>query len=187
MGFQSTVPTQVGESAQYGLCYAVGLDMLVQFGRNAIMMTAQAHFYDTSFQWITQRRGELRASGLPSLNVSTPPEFKGEPGFWTPEHLFVAAAESCLMATFLGIAENSKLPVASYRSSAKGKLEWMEGAGLRFTEIAIFSEVELEAAKDRERAIRVMARAEKNCLIANSMNVLLRVEPKFLVRSAVAA
>jgi organic hydroperoxide reductase OsmC/OhrA len=151
------------------------------------MMTAETHFYDTNIQWTAGRRGQLRASGLPSLSVSTPPEFKGEPGFWTPEHLFVAAAETCLMATFLGIAENSKLSVASYRSSATGKLERMEGAGLRFTEIAIFPEVELDAAKDSERAARVMAKAEKNCLIANSMNVLLRVEPKFLVRSTVAA
>ena len=151
------------------------------------MITAQTHFYDTSVQWTARRRGELRASGLPSLSVSTPPEFQGETGFWTPEHLFVAAAESCLMATFLGIAENSKLSVVSYRSSATGKLECMEGAGLRFTGISIFPEVELDAAKDRERAARVMARAEKTCLIANSMNVLLRVEPKFLVRSTVAA
>src|SRR5581483_8695907 len=48
-----------------------------------------------------RRLGQVHANGLPAVTFSTPPEFKGEAGFWTPEHLFVASAEACLMATFL--------------------------------------------------------------------------------------
>lgn len=150
-------------------------------------MTNEAYLYDTQIQWKARRRGELRAAGRPALMMSTPPEFKGEAGFWTPEHLFVAAAEACLMATFLGIAETSKLSVASYQSSAEGKIEFVDGSGLRFTEITIFPEVELVNKEDQGRAERVMARAEKSCLIANSMSTSLRVEAKFAVRAASVA
>jgi organic hydroperoxide reductase OsmC/OhrA len=145
------------------------------------------HFYETQMEWTERRRGLLGAEGLPSMTVSTPPEFHGEAGFWTPEHLFVAAAESCLMATFLGVASNSKLPVVSYRSTASGRLEKIEGAGLRFSEITIRPIIELESTLDRERAERILAKAHKGCLIANSMMVAFQVQPEFLVRVPVAA
>ncbi|HYM10703.1 MAG TPA: OsmC family protein [Bryobacterales bacterium] len=147
-------------------------------------MSENSYFYATQIQWAGKRRGDLHAAGLPPLTVSTPPEFKGEAGFWTPEHLFVAAAESCLMATFLGIAENSGLSVVSYRSSACGNLEKLAGIGLRFTAITIYPIVELENAEYRPRAERVMAKAGKGCLIANSMALPLRVEPTFVVAAA---
>ena len=145
-------------------------------------MSQQTYLYDTRIQWAGKRRGNLQAEGLPDLTVSTPPEFKGEAGFWTPEHLYVAAAEACLMATFLGISENSHLPVSDYRSTAKGQLEPFDGLGLRFTEIRIRATVELEREEDRERAERIMTKAAKNCLVANSMLARVAVEPEFTVK-----
>jgi organic hydroperoxide reductase OsmC/OhrA len=142
--------------------------------------------YNTSVKWTGQRRGTLSSFGLPDLAISTPPEFKGEPGIWTPEHLFVAAAEICLMATFIGISEISKLKVAEYRSEARGRLEKAEGQGLRFTEIVITPLIELENIEQQQIAERVMAKAEKTCLVANSMLTTIRVEPRF-VGKAVAA
>ena len=150
-------------------------------------MEQETHVYQTQIEWAEKRRGTLQADGLPDLMVSTPPEFKGEAGFWTPEHLYVAAAEACLMATFLGIAENSRLKVASYRSSARGRLGKVPGAGLCFSEVEIFPEVELEEGDSLELAERVMAKAAKGCLIANSLKAAVLVKPKFAVKKRVAA
>lgn len=150
-------------------------------------MNIPIYIYNTSVQWKGQRRGTLSSFGLPDLAISTPPEFKGEAGVWTPEHLFVAAAEICLMATFIGIAELSKLPVAAYRSEARGRLEKPEGKGLQFTEIVISPVIELENLEQQPLAQRVMERAEKTCLVANSMLTAIRVEPRFIeVARAVA-
>lgn len=150
-------------------------------------MSEPVYFYETHMNWETRRRGTLSGERLPDLTVSTPPEFKGEAGFWTPEHLFVAAAESCLMATFLGISENSGLRVASYSSTAVGRLERVEEGGLRFTAILLRPVVELESAEDREKAVRVMTKAHKGCLVARSMAVRIDVLPEFVVRMPVAA
>jgi organic hydroperoxide reductase OsmC/OhrA len=150
-------------------------------------MSIPAYVYETQVKWAGQRRGTLSATGLPDLEISTPPEFKGEAGFWTPEHLFVAAAEVCLMATFVGIAENSKLKVAGYQSSARGRLDKIEGSGLQFTEIAISVVVTLDSFADRALAERVLAKAEKGCLIANSMVARIRVDPTFIQKTALAA
>lgn len=150
-------------------------------------MEQETHVYQTQIEWAEKRRGRLQADGLPDLMVSTPPEFKGEAGFWTPEHLYVAAAEACLMATFIAIAENSRLQVSSYRSSARGRLEKAAGAGLCFSEVEIFPEIELEDGGSLELAERVMAKAAKGCLIANSLKAPVLVKPKFAVKKRVAA
>ena len=83
------------------------------------------HFYNTDIKWEQGRRGTLTSPVLSTpITVATPPEFsKGEPNIWSPEHLYVAAANGCLMTTFLAIAENSRLDFISFNSTATGKLE----------------------------------------------------------------
>jgi organic hydroperoxide reductase OsmC/OhrA len=150
-------------------------------------MNTPTYIYNTGVRWNGQRRGTLSSFGLPDLAISTPPEFKGEAGVWTPEHLFVAAAEICLMATFIGIAEISKLEVASYRSEAEGRLEKGDGPGLRFTEITMRPSIELRKIEQQALAQRVMEKAEKTCLVANSMLTTIRVEPTFTENVSAAA
>ena len=98
---------------------------------------------------------------------------------WTPEHLLVAATASCLMNTFLAIAEISKLKVKSYRSKAYGKLEKVPEEGYRFTEINLAPVIDVEP-DDVEKALRIMAKAEKNCFVSKSLRTAVRVEPEFV-------
>src|SRR5688572_18359478 len=89
----------------------------------------QEHFYDVSLTWNSDRKGTMHSEVLnTSIEVATPPEFpKGIHGIWSPEHLFVAAINSCLMTTFLAIAENSRLIFKNFESKAIGKLELVDG------------------------------------------------------------
>lgn len=139
------------------------------------MSNLPTYFYDTSLVWQGKRRGAASSPGLPDLGFSAPPEFHGEPGLWTPEHLFVMAAETCLMATFVAIAEKSQLAVRSYSSSARGQLHWIEMQGYRFTVLEINAVIEVENEADREKALRVLQKAERGCLIARSINSQVKV------------
>lgn len=65
-------------------------------------MNQGPYFYETHLYWKGRRRGLVEVAELPPVTTSAPPEFQGEPGYWTPEHLLVAALESCLMTTFSG-------------------------------------------------------------------------------------
>jgi len=132
-------------------------------------MVAATHQYDTTLVWTDKRSGKLEASGLPTLAVSSPLEFGGEAGKWTPEHLFVASAHVCLMATFLAIAELSKLGVKGWSSSATGKLEKQEGQGWIFTAIDVDARIQVARGADLERAARLVEKAERNCLVSKSM------------------
>lgn len=139
------------------------------------------YFYETSVEWTGERRGEARAPGLPTLAVTAPPEFQGHEGFWTPEHLFVAAVNSCLMTTFLAIAQMSKLNFVAFRSHAQGKLEKVEGQGFQITQIVLRPHLTIAQERDRERAERILEKAERHCLISSSIKATVRMEPTISV------
>ena len=134
--------------------------------------------YATEVEWTGERGGDLSAPDLPSLEVDAPPEFKGHEGVWTPEHLFVAAVNSCFLTTFLAIAENSKLEFVSFRADAKGKIEKLEGQGFIMTEVVLHPKLLISHARDVDRARRILQKAEKNCLISNSIKAETRLEPE---------
>ncbi len=143
------------------------------------------HHYNVDISWSSERRGmmcspELKSGTLDGggcIEVATPPEFpKGIPGIWSPEHLFTAAVSSCLMTTFLSVAENSKLEFVSFRCAAKGKLEQVDGKFL-MTEVLLEPVVVVREQKDAERAMKVLQKSEVNCLISNSVKSKVTMKP----------
>ena len=136
------------------------------------------YFYDAEVEWTGGRTGDLRSPNLPGLEVAAPPEFKGPEGVWTPEHFFVAAVNSCFMTTFVAIAELSNLKFSGFRCDATGKLEKEESRGFRITEIVLKPRVVVCDSHDIERAGRILVKAERNCLISNSINTTVTVRPE---------
>ena len=142
------------------------------------------YLYRTSAIWTMRRRGIVSAEDVPrTINFASPPEFQGEPGLWTPEHLLVASVATCFLATFRAIAENSKLQVARLEVEAEGLLEKQEG-GFRFTQILVRPRLTIAEAADEERAQRMLEKAERACLITRSLSS--HVELQATVEVAVA-
>ncbi len=155
----------------------------------------ESHDYHVDIAWSQDRKGmmcspELQRDNQPSMGcieVATPPEFpKGIPGIWSPEHLFTAAVSSCLMTTFLSVAENSKLEFISFRCQSKGKLEQVDGKFL-MTEVLLQPVVVIKEEKDRERALKVLQKSEANCLISNSIKSKVIMEPLIQVAELVVS
>jgi peroxiredoxin-like protein len=145
-----------------------------------------SHIYHVNVAWSDNRKGVMCSPELNTgenlsggcIEVATPPEFpKGMPGIWSPEHLFTAAVSSCLMTTFLAIAENSKLEFVSFQCSAEGKLEQVEGKFL-MTEVLLKPIVTVKDEKDSDKALRVLQKSEANCLISNSVKAKVTMQPK---------
>jgi organic hydroperoxide reductase OsmC/OhrA len=142
----------------------------------------EPHFYNVDVNWNTERKGmmcspELNRDAGNCIEVATPPEFpKGMPGIWSPEHLFTAAISSCLMTTFLSIAENSKLSFTNFNCKSKGKLEQVDGK-LIMSEIILEPTVTIPDPNDREKAERVLQKSEAACLISNSVKSKITMLP----------
>lgn len=139
----------------------------------------EAHFYNVNVEWKNDRKGEMSSPELSqNIEVATPPQFpKGMEGIWSPEHLFTAAVSSCLMTTFLAIAENSKLEFVNFECKSKGKLEQVEGKFL-MTEVILEPVVTIKNESEREKAERVLQKSEGNCLISNSVKSKITMIPE---------
>jgi organic hydroperoxide reductase OsmC/OhrA len=112
------------------------------------------------------------------LRLSFP---KGIPGIWSPEHLFTASVSSCLMTTFLAIAENSKLEFVDFQCSAKGKLENVDGQWI-MSEILLEPVVVISNEEHKEKALRILTKAESACLISNSIKSRITMLPRITVQ-----
>ncbi len=142
------------------------------------MNQATTFFYENEVEWKGERTGSVSGAELPSISVGAPPEFSGQKGRWSPEHLLVASLNSCYMLTLLAIAENSKIPLVSFVSSAKGKLEKVAGGGYRVTEMTIKPKIVVASAKDSERVSRIIEKAKHNCFVSNSIKSAIKLEPQ---------
>ena len=137
---------------------------------------SKVYLYQTVVKWTEQRKGMISCSGKPEVQVATPPEFKGHEGIWSPEDLFVSSANVCLMTTFLAVAERAGLAFSSYESTAEGRLELVEGK-FQFTAITIRPTITLTVGEDASKAKELIEKAERNCLISNSMKAIVTLEP----------
>jgi len=126
----------------------------------------------------TVRSGTLTSEGIqPAIAFSAPPEFYGQGGQWTPEHLLLASVAGCFISTFSGMAEFSKFEFLSLNLEVEGAIEKGE-AGWRFTRITVRPRLRIASNdRDRERAQRLLEKAEKSCLIARSLACPLALEP----------
>ena len=115
-----------------------------------------------------------------NINFAAPPEFGGEPGLWTPEHLLLASVVTCYATTLRAVAEASKLEFHGVEVPVEGKIEKLEG-GFRFTQITLRPEVTIPREEDRERTGRVLEKAERVCLVSRSLNCAVVLEPTILV------
>lgn len=127
------------------------------------------------------RSGLAVAEGIePSIAFSTPPEFKGQAGHWTPEHFFVAAVASCYVSTFSGMASNSNFDFYSLELETEGILA-QGPAGWRFDEVVLRPRLTIARAEDKGRGNRLLLKAEQNCLVGRSIACPVVLEPAVII------
>ena len=143
--------------------------------------------YHANAQWHQHDRGFVELEhGVPRfIDFSAPPEFGGDPGFWTPEHFLLAAVASCFVATFRAVASASKLDFQGIEVATDGVLE-KDSGGFRFTKVSLRPVAIIFAEQDRERALRLLEKSEKLCLVARSLSCTIELEPQILVEKPVA-
>jgi organic hydroperoxide reductase OsmC/OhrA len=133
------------------------------------------------------RSGLAAAEGIqPSIAFSAPPEFKGQAGYWTPEHFFVAAVASCFISTFSGMAFNSNFEFHSLELETEGTLT-QDQAGWRFREVVIHPRLTIARPEDKERGKRLLQKAEKNCLVARSLACPVLLDPAVIIEGQLVA
>jgi organic hydroperoxide reductase OsmC/OhrA len=128
---------------------------------------------------------ETSAEGLPQLPVAPPIQFDGPGNLWSPEGLLCAAVADCLILTFRAISRASRLEWVQIDCLTEGMLERVGGVS-RFTRFTTRAVLTLPATTDPVLAQRLLEKAERGCLISNSLNAVreLKVELKTAASAA---
>jgi organic hydroperoxide reductase OsmC/OhrA len=142
------------------------------------MSESKPYFYETEIEWKGEKDLKLTGGKLPVIDAGAPPEFEGREGNWSPEHLFVASLNSCYTLTLLAIAEFSKIPLVSLSSTARGKLEKVQGSSYQVTEIVVKPRIVIASANGLARMPRILEKAKENCFVSNSIKSAIKIEPE---------
>jgi organic hydroperoxide reductase OsmC/OhrA len=110
----------------------------------------------------------LTSPGIPALESAGPAEFGGPGDLWSPETLLVAAVADCFILSFRSIARASKLEWSTMNCDAEGTLDRVDKV-TQFTGFKLRAVLEVPEGTDEAKAMRLLERAEKVCLITNSM------------------
>jgi organic hydroperoxide reductase OsmC/OhrA len=131
-------------------------------------MQAFPHHYTVRAAGFPAGDVELSADHVTALRSAPPAEFDGPGDRWSPETLVTGAVADCFILTFRAVARASKLPWTSLQCEAIGTLDRVDRV-TQFTAFTVRAHLLVPAGTDREPALHALEKAERNCLIANSL------------------
>jgi organic hydroperoxide reductase OsmC/OhrA len=151
-------------------------------------MQALPHFYSVTAAAAADGDITLQAAGIPALRSSSPAEFGGPGDHWSPETLLVAAVGDCLILSFRDVARASQLPWIDLTCEATGRLDRVERT-TQFTAFDLAVTLKVPPGTNQESARRALEKAERACLIGNSLKapVHLRVAVEEALHAAASS
>jgi len=126
------------------------------------------HNYAVSASAEADSNVALSSPGIPDLESAAPAEFGGPGDRWSPETLLVAAVADCFILSFRSIARASKLEWNTLQCDVDGILDRVDKV-TQFTGFDLRVVLEVPEGTNEAKAMRLLERAEKVCLITNSM------------------
>jgi organic hydroperoxide reductase OsmC/OhrA len=133
------------------------------------------HIYKVVSEGRTTGNLTSRAGNLPSITVAPPLQFGGPGDQWSPEDLLMAAVGNCLVLSFKAIAAASSFEWDSIECETEGKLEKVERKML-FTSVLSKVRLFIPQNESKEKAEKLLIKAEESCLVSNSMSCESHIE-----------
>ncbi len=133
--------------------------------------------FRNTVKWDEGKKATLSNQNNPEIEISTPPEFNGPQGYWSPEELFLASINSCIMTTFLYFVEKFSASFLTYDSKIEGEVN-LRGGRLLFTSITVRPEIRVPDETQAQRIAELVAKSEKYCLVSCSVETEIKVLPE---------
>jgi organic hydroperoxide reductase OsmC/OhrA len=133
------------------------------------------HHYKTTAVARHDSNVDMTSPGLPELKLAAPAEFGGPGDHWSPETLMAAAVASCFKLSFKAIARAAKFEWVSIRCDVVAVLDRVDKV-TQFTEFHQTVVLEVPRGSDEAKAIRLLEKAERSCLVTNSLTGVTRLD-----------
>ena len=147
---------------------------------------------DLPHQYVVTAKAEgaanviVSAEGLPDLETAGPAQFGGPGDVWSPEDMLVGAVANCFILSFRAIARKAKLEWLTLECETEGVLDKFEGYN-QFTGFTVKARLTIPDEQYRKKAEVILEKAEKYCLITNSLKADSHLEAEVHVATTAAA
>jgi organic hydroperoxide reductase OsmC/OhrA len=134
------------------------------------------HVYKASA--VAQPSGSVAVAspGLHDIATAPPAEFDGPGDLWSPETLLCAAIADCFILTFRAIVKRAPdVAWSALDCRVDGVLE-KTSTGTRFTRCTTHATLTLSHGSDTAKARELLEKAERLCLITNSLSAARSLE-----------
>jgi organic hydroperoxide reductase OsmC/OhrA len=133
-----------------------------------ILMHPYPHTYVASASGSQSGSVLVNSGQLPTIDTAPPPQFDGPGGVWSPEILLCASLADCFVLTFRALSRMARLEWLHVEARVEGLLERIERVS-QFTRFTTHAKLVVPPGTDPEKARSMLARAEHECLISNSV------------------
>jgi organic hydroperoxide reductase OsmC/OhrA len=137
------------------------------------------HRYEVQLSGDPTGYATVSTKGMPDLRSAPPLDFDGPGDAWSPEHLLLAAVETCFLFTLRAVAMASRVEFLALDLSSEGTVDRQDGV-TRFTEIVLRPRLTIGPGTDRDRALTVLQKSERGCLVSASLATPVRLEPELV-------
>lgn len=131
-------------------------------------MKPYPHTYSVSARGSTTGTVPVASHGVPSIETAAPPEFDGSGDVWSPETLLAAAVANCFMRTFRGVSRTATFGWEQLECQVGGVLERVSSV-TEYSKFTTRATLAVKAGTNHVKAREPLDRAEKVCLVANSL------------------
>ncbi|MEQ1801185.1 MAG: OsmC family protein [Gammaproteobacteria bacterium] len=131
-------------------------------------MQPYPHIYRASATGTATGPVPIASTGLPAIGTAPPAEFDGPGDAWSPETLLVASIADCFILTFRGVSRAATFSWDGLECVVEGTLERVAGV-TRFSRFTTRATLTVGSSADHAKARELLERAEKVCLVANSL------------------
>lgn len=142
---------------------------------------ALIHRYTTDLSWSGSTavgyENYDRTHRIGPLQLSSDPAFRGNPSLLNPETLFVMAASSCQLLSFLAVASRARIDVVSYEDRAEAEMP-EDDKPVRIVRIMLKPRISIHGNVDESRIRHLVEVAHRECYIANSAKTDIVVDPE---------
>ena len=144
------------------------------------------HEYQVAAWWTSGRTGIAKSRSSPNaIHFTAPKSFGGLEGRWTPEELLLAAISGCFTTTFRTIVSKAESDFTDLEVEAAATMRKVQ-SGYMFTEIVLRPLLKIADPEQVERAMDLLNRAARLCLVSRTLDTPLRFEPKVEVTHELA-
>lgn len=140
--------------------------------------STETHEFDVKITWTGGKEGTITLEDKPDLPLTSPLQWDGKSGAYSPHDLFMSAVTGCYITTFATMMKRMKQPFTAHQVSGRGIVHKHPEGGWYFTNIYITMNITITKTTKLSQTKRAVTLTEKYCQISRSITCKVHVEPR---------